>query len=236
MKVKDLLRFPGLALLAGLLSLGGCATPPPVAFYSLDNGAPSVPAQVGDVAVLLGPVTLAGYLQRDTLLQRQPDGSLAEAPGKARWATGLQQDVEQLLLRQLAWRLNSQRLVLAPADQGFVPDVQVELSITRLDSGPAQLAVLEAQWRLLDKNGKHLGSRLVALDERHQGDVADQVRAQSVLLQRLSAQLGEAIREVRQATTKAPVIQRPRTQPRVEAAPSRRPAEPIRTDMEVFRF
>ncbi|WP_165492369.1 PqiC family protein [Stutzerimonas kirkiae] len=236
MKLKDLLRFPSMALLVGLLSLTGCATPPPVAFYSLDNGAPRVPEQMGNIAVLLGPVTVAGYLRSDALLQRQADGSLAQAPGKARWATGLQQDIEQLLLRQLAWRLNSQRLVLAPADPGFVADVQVELSITRLDSGPEQMAVLEAQWRLLDKAGKHLDSRLVALDERHQGDVADQVRVQSVLLQRLSAQLGGAIAEVHQASAKSPAPVRPRAQPRAEAAPSRRPVEPIRTDMEVFRF
>ncbi|MFT8157982.1 ABC-type transport auxiliary lipoprotein family protein, partial [Salmonella enterica] len=86
-----------------------------------------------------------------------------------------------------------QSLVLGPADEGFAPEVQIELSITRLDSGPAYPAVLEAQWRLRDKAGKHLGSRLVRLQEEHLGTTADQVRAQSALLQRLSEMVAGAV-------------------------------------------
>ncbi|MFP3589396.1 PqiC family protein, partial [Paraburkholderia sp. SIMBA_055] len=87
------------------------------------------------------PVSVADYLQRETFLQRQADGSLSAATD-GRWAGSLSSDIDQLLVRQLAWRLDSQRVVLAPATAGFSPDVQVLLSITRLDSGRNQPAIL----------------------------------------------------------------------------------------------
>lgn len=228
-----MLRFSTVVLLA-CASLAGCMTQP-VPMYRLDTGITEAPAEEGRVAVLLGPVTLADYLQHDALLQRLPDGSLAPDGQKARWAGSLQGDIDQLLLRQLASRLKTQRLELSPG-KGFSPDVQVELDISRLDSGPEHPAVLEAQWRLLDANGKRHGSRLVRLQEDHQGSTADQVRAQSVLLQRLSEMMATAIEPL--ATAKAPVKRdagkapaKPKPQSPVIQA-----IEPIRTDLEVFRF
>ncbi|EXF43911.1 putative lipoprotein [Pseudomonas sp. BAY1663] len=237
MKVmKNVLRAPIVLLLASI-GLTGCIGLQPAPMYRLDSGASEVPERTDGAAVLLEPVTLADYLQRDALLQRLADGSLAADAQKARWAGSLKADVDQLLLRQLAWRLNTQSLVLGPADEGFAPDVQVELSITRLDSGPQYPAVLEAQWRLRDKAGKHLGNRLVRLQEEHLGSTADQVRAQSVLLQRLSEMLAGAIEPALAAKTPPKRSAKAPASKSAEAQTPRIPAvEPIRTDMEVFRF
>ncbi len=128
------LRLPFALLMTGLLGLGGCTMHQPVALYQLDSGDPGQPSQSAGMAVVLGPVSVADYLQRETFLQRQADGSLSAATD-GRWAGSLSSDIDQLLVRQLAWRLDSQRVVLAPATAGFSPDVQVLLSITRLDSG-----------------------------------------------------------------------------------------------------
>jgi len=235
--MMNLVRYPIALLLASVLA--GCASPHSVPLYSLDNGVVELPERADGAAVLLAPVKLADYLQREDILQRRADGSLAPVGADARWAGPLGQGVDQLLLRQLAWRLDTQRMALGEAS-GFVPYVQVELAITRLDSGPQQPAVLEAQWKLLDKDGKQQASRLVRLQEEHQGSTADQVRAQSLLLQRLGEQLASAIE---------PVAAGPRAKPRTaakpkadsgrstEAAAPRIPAlETIRTEMEVFRF
>ena len=227
-----MLRFSTVVLLA-CASLAGCMTQP-VPMYRLDTGTTELPVEEG-TAVLLGPVTLADYLQGDALLQRLPDGSLARDGQRARWAGSLQGDIDQLLLRQLAWRLKTQRLELSPG-KGFTPDVQVELDITRLHSGPEHPAVLEAQWRLLDSSGKRQTSRLVRLQEEHQGSTADQVRAQSLLLQRLSEMMATAIEPL--ATAKAPArrdaVKAP-AKPKVQD-PVIHAIEPIRTDLEVFRF
>jgi uncharacterized lipoprotein YmbA len=44
----------------------------PVALYQLDSGDPGQPSQSAGMAVVLGPVSVADYLQRETFLQRQP--------------------------------------------------------------------------------------------------------------------------------------------------------------------
>lgn len=188
--------------LAGLLALAGCAATPPAHFYQLQQGSQTLPKTGGGVAVLLGPLKLADYLQRETLVQRQADDSLVISQ-QARWAGSLQDDVAQVLLRQLAGRLDSSRLALYPDRVGFKPEAQLLLSISRLDSGPFQPAVLEAQWRLLDGSGKMHDSRVVRLEEKHNGELTDQVRAQSVLLERLAGEMSAAVTTLSQTRVTA---------------------------------
>ncbi len=231
------LRIPSLLLLTSLLSMVGCVAQPPLTLYQLDSGNPTMPATNKGVAVLLGPVSIADYLQQPTLLQRQQDGSLTAAT-EARWAGALGADIDQVLLRQLASRLDTQRLVMAPGAAGFVPDVQVQLTISRMDSGPQQPAVLDAQWRLLDRRGQLRDSRLIHIEEPHQGGSADQVRAQSVILRRLAEQLASAIKPL----SEQPLAEESR-KPAPAPAPAKAPeppqipkAAPVRQSSEVFRF
>lgn len=233
----NVLRLPLIVLLAGVLGLAGCSVHQPASLYQLDSGSPGQPTQSAGMAVLLGPVTLADYLQRETLLQRQPDGSLSAATD-GRWAGSLSADIDQLLVRQLAWRLDSQRVVLSPATAGFTPDVQVLLSITRLDSGKSQPAILDAQWRLIDRRGQVRDNRMIHLEQPHEGSTADQVKAQGQLLQQLSEQLAVALKPL---ANQPPVVEarkpEPKPAPKPEVDKLRIPmASPIRTDMEVFRF
>ncbi len=95
-----------------------------------------------------------------------------QASTDGRWAGSLSSDIDQLLLRQVAGHLDSQRVVLAPATVGFTPDVQVLLTITRLDSGESQPAILDAQWRLIDRRGQVRDNRIVHLQEQHAGGTA----------------------------------------------------------------
>ncbi|WP_097084631.1 MULTISPECIES: membrane integrity-associated transporter subunit PqiC [unclassified Pseudomonas] len=229
-------RLPVLMVLVGLLGLAGCSSQRPAALYQLDSGNPGQPHQAG-MAVLLGPVSVADYLQRETLLQRQPDGSL-RASTEGRWAGSLSSDIDQLLLRQLAWRLDSQRVMLAPSANTFTPDVQVLLSITRLDSGTDQPAVLDAQWRLIDRRGQVRDNKIIHLEEKHAGSAAAQVQAQGVLLQRLAEQMSASLKplasqSVADEPRKAPAQARKDDVPEKSKIPL---ATPIRTDMEVFRF
>ncbi|WP_068829080.1 PqiC family protein [Pseudomonas sp. BMS12] len=232
------LRLAFVLLLTGLLGLAGCTAHKPIPLYQLDNADAGVPTQEQGLAVLLGPVSIADYLQREALLQRQLDGSLLAADN-ARWAGSLATDIDQLLLRQLAWRLDSQRTVLAPASGEFKPEVQVLLSIIRLDSGPAQPAILEAQWRLLDKSGQLRDSRLLRLEEAHSGTPADQVQAQSRLLRQLVADLAVAIEPLRnqpvaETTKPSPAPQRP-AKPQTPQ-PQFPIIGPTRSNGEVLRF
>ncbi len=191
------------------------------------------------MAVVVGPVSVADYLQRETFLQRQPDGSLSAAID-GRWAGSLSSDIDQLLVRQLAWRLDSQRVVLAPAGTGFAPDAQVLLSITRLDSGAKQPAILDAQWRVLDRRGQVRDNRIVHLEQPHAGSESAQVQAQGQLLQKLAEQLSTALKPLANQPAVAEVpVKKPAAPAQVKKDPekSRIPmAAPIRTDMEIYRF
>ena len=230
-------RLPAILLLAGLLGLAGCMRYQQAPLYQLDSGDIRVPSAGQGIAVLLGPVAIADYLQREALLQRQADGSLTAADD-ARWAGSLAADLDQQLLRQLASRLDSQRLVLAPATAGFVPQVRLGLSITRLDSGPQRPAVLEAQWRLAGADGKLLYGRLVHLEEGHNGGIVDQVRAQSLVVQQLVEQLAVAVETHGTPAPQAPAPTRKPApiKPAPPAAPRIPVVEPMRDESEVFRF
>ena len=229
-------RLSALFLLVAALGTGGCISKPPTALYLLDSASPAVAQKSTGLAILLQPVEIADYLRHETLMQRQPDGSLL-ADRDARWAGKLADNIDNLLLRRLAWRLDNQRLALAPAP-GFDAQLQVHVSIDRLDSGPLKPAVLEAQWRLLHEQGKLRASRLVRLEEAHLGNAADQVRAQSEVLQQLAEQLAREIeplaRQIAQARQNEAA--KVRAAQSAEAAPKIPVAEPLRTDVEIYRF
>jgi uncharacterized lipoprotein YmbA len=226
---------PPLLLLLAALTLQGCAALQPASqFYQLEQGSPALPKNDKGPALLLGPVKLADYLQRENLVQRELDDSLSLSQ-KTRWAGSLQDDVGQLLLRQLAGQLDTSRVALYPDRVGFATQVQVVLSISRLDSGVQQPAVLEAQWRLLDSAGVQRSSRVVRLQAEHKGTVIDQVRAQSDLLQQLASELASAIKSM--PIAQAAPAHKPATAPvkRPESKPPAPLVEPAK-QMEVFRF
>lgn len=175
------------------LLLGACSSAPPQQFYQLQGSAtPPTPSADGP-AVLLGPLQLADYLQRESLMQRHSAQRL-DVSAEGRWAGSLQDDIGQLLLATLAGELHSSRLALYPDRIGFPVQAQVILHISRLDAGPQQPAVLEARWRLLDGQGAQRASDLLHLEQSHDGSLEAQVAAQSQLVERLGQQLANAIR------------------------------------------
>jgi hypothetical protein len=230
------MRFsPPLLLLFAALTLHGCALLPPAQFYQLEQGGPTLPADDKGPALLLGPLKLADYLQREHLVQRLGDDSLSFSQ-RSRWAGSLEDDVGQLLLRQLAGQLNTSRIALYPDRVGFDSQVQIVLSISRLDSGVKQPAVLEAQWRLLDAAGVQRSSRVVRLQASHNGKVADQVRAQSMLLQQMAGELALAIKAMPVAEAAPPRKETSAERPKPPARNPRIPVvEPV-PQMDVFRF
>lgn len=240
--MKQLMRLPLGIAIVGVLAFGsvGCSIAPPATFYQLQQSTTEAASRDNNITVLLGPLRVADYLQRENVLQREADGSLSLSQ-QARWAGSLQDDIGQLLLRQVSAQLGSSRIALYPDRVGIDAQAQVVLSISRLDSGVQQPAVLEAQWRLLDAKGSLRNSRVLRFEEAHNGEVADQVRAQSQLLGQLSKQLVEALQDAFPEQTVSP--ERKPT----AAVSTKKPAtekvesinipvvEPVR-EQEVYRF
>lgn len=195
--MKYLIRLPLAMTVLGVLTFGtvACSVAPPAQMYQLQQPVADVSNPKNTATVLLGPVKIADYLQRESLLQRKADGSLAVS-SEGRWAGSLENNIGQFLLRQVAAQLGSSRISLYPDRIGITAQAQAIVVISRLDSGVEQPAILEAQWRLLDEQGSLTDSRLVYLEETHNGELADQVRAQSELLGQLTQQLVSALQEV----------------------------------------
>lgn len=241
--MKQLMRLPlGIAML-GVLALGavGCSVAPPTQFYQLQQSETNVVSVKNNATVLLGPLKIADYLQRENIVQRKLDGSLSLSQ-EARWAGSLQDDIGQLLLRQISAELGSSRISLYPDRIGMKAQAQVVLSISRLDSGVEQPAVLEAQWRLLDGEGTLRNSRVLRFEEAHNGELSDQVRAQSDLLAQLSKQLVNALQKALPSdavkkTPQKPAAATPRQKPATEKGEqtSIPEVDPVR-ELEVYRF
>lgn len=223
------------SLLASSLLLSGCAhqSQPPT-LYQLDQASPELPGDKAGRSVLLGPLQVADYLQREVLVQRQGDNSLTLST-EARWAGSLSDDIGHLLLNQLADRLDSSRITLFPDQAGFEPEVQVLLDISRLDSGPQQPAVLEARWRLLDGDRVLQASRVLRLSEHHDGTTASQIAAQSSLLRQLAGEITSDIRGLPQRSVSR--HERPAPTPSRPAVQSLPPIPEVRpSPAGVYRF
>lgn len=229
------LRLP--LMFGCLLWLTGCVHQSlPPTLYRLDQAAVEPPVAAGGRSVLLGPLQVADYLQREAIMQRGSDNSL-QLSAEARWAGSLSDDIGRLLVNQLAARLGTSRISLYPDRVGFKADVQILLDIGRLDSGPQQPAVLEARWRLLDGDREVQASRLLRLSEPHNGQMADQVRAQSSLLQQLASQIAEAVQKI--PPHPAPAPRQSRTSTPERETPAREPQIPVARPQpaaEVYRF
>jgi hypothetical protein len=116
----------------------------------------------------------------------------------------------------------------------------VLLSITRLDSGRNQPAILDAQWRLLDRRGHVRDNRIIHLEQQHEGSESSQVQAQGQLLQKLAEQLSTAVKPLaNQPAIAEEAPKKPAAPTQVKKGPEKPKipmASPIRTDMEVYRF
>ncbi len=194
--MNNTLRLPLLGLsVAALLFLGGCSSRP-VEFYQLPYTPVDIASQSDGLAVLVGPIKLADYLQREQILQRQQDGRLLYSR-QGRWAGGLEEEIGHLLQAQIAAHGNNSQVSLYPDRLGIKPGVQLLISINRLDSGEQQPAVLQAQWRLLDVQGRQRAARLLSLERAHDGSMQEQVRAQGWLLEQLAQEAARAIADYR---------------------------------------
>lgn len=181
------------AVLVAFFTLSAGCSFAPVEFYQLQRDTQTMNTAIEGPAVLIGPVKLADYLQREHILQRQPDGRLLYSR-EGRWAGDLQEEIGLLLLRHIAQQTGNSHIALYPDRVGVEQQAQIVLNISRLDSGPQQPVVLEAQWRLLDAQGLTRDSNVVRFEEPHDGDLAAQIKVQSELLQRLADQLAVKVK------------------------------------------
>jgi len=152
-------RLAILAVLAAGLTLAGCADTPPTRFYTLspleDAPGGTPPANLPELTVGVGPVTLPPYLDRPQLVTRAGGNRMVLADFDS-WVEPLQGMFTRVLGENLALLLGTDDVLLLPQNRDFALDRQVEVDVTRFDVDNAGNAVLDAKWWVYGRNGDKL--------------------------------------------------------------------------------
>jgi len=148
-------------LAAGCLG-GGSA---PTRFYVL---APMDGATVaGDrpLAIGVGPVSLAGYLDRPQIVTR-PAADKIDLGEFDQWGEPLRDGITRVLAEDLARQLPGAKISTFPWRGPEAVRYQVLVDVTRFDGPAGGDTALEARWRVLDAlTGKELSAKASRLSE-----------------------------------------------------------------------
>jgi uncharacterized lipoprotein YmbA len=191
--VKTPALVPVIALLVVLMGCSLRAAPPRTYVLS----AASEPERTGPPrapAVAVGPVTLAAYLDSQSVVVREGGGEIRLSPAH-QWAEPLRDGMARVIAENLAALIPTDAVALFPWRSPTSVTYRVTAEVFRFDGPLGGPVMLSAQWRLLDGSGKELVRRAVALDE----PVADStygafVAAQNRLLAAVSRDIAASIR------------------------------------------
>jgi uncharacterized lipoprotein YmbA len=152
-------RLAILAVLAAGLTLAGCADTQPTRFYALspleDAPGGTPPANLPELTVGVGPVTLPPYLDRPQLVTRSGGNRMVLADFDS-WVEPLQGMFARVLGENLALLLGTDDVLMLPQRRDFSLDRQVEVDVTRFDVDNVGNAVLDARWWVYGRNGDKL--------------------------------------------------------------------------------
>jgi len=185
-----------LTIVTAVLWLAGCATPsPPARFYRLTPEAPRGPVLDQQWVIGVGPVILAGYLDRPQRVTPIASNQL-RVDEFERWGGGLERNVATVMAENLSRLLGTDGVVTQPWGSTVPIGFQVAIELRRLDLGLDGQVHLLAQWRLFRGDGeKLLTIRRSALSEPVTGDGYNaRAAAESQALVSLSREIADAIK------------------------------------------
>ncbi|TLD72395.1 membrane integrity-associated transporter subunit PqiC [Phragmitibacter flavus] len=174
------------------LFLASCSAPGK-SFYVLSPEGPAPSG--GGRGIGVGPVTIAGYLDRPNIVFKQSDHQLAIAESN-RWAGDLGENITRVLATNLGRQLNTGNVRTYPwtGDEGL--QYQVTLDIRSLHGTPEGDAFIEASWRIYSlPNRSIISTRTWSGTETLASDGYDAlVAAESRLLATLAREIAASIR------------------------------------------
>ncbi len=180
-------------------TLAGCMSgSPPARFYLLGSLAqgevPSTVVAEEGPAVLVGPVTLAAYLDRDQLIARSGPVELQVAPFD-RWAEPLADGFYRVLQENLSVLLDTARIGTVLQQSAAAADFQVGIHISRFDQDADGGAHLTAFWSLenIRAAGPVLRKKTVVRVAAASPALGDRVQAQDQALTVFSREIAAAI-------------------------------------------
>ncbi len=193
------LRLRICMIAAALLAALGCGTSPPPTFYQLSETANTqLSGLERGLAVGVGPINVAPYLDRPQLVIRGP-GHKLELSEFNRWVEPLTDSISRVLIINLSNSLESTRVFKVPRRNKTIPLVfRIEIDRARFDGELGADAVLVARWTLYDRENEPLVTKVSIIREASGGEGIDLlVAAQNRTLQNLSQEFFEAIEKHR---------------------------------------
>jgi hypothetical protein len=177
-------------LVAGVV---GCGTTAPSRFYTLDSTATEAPAAPVPRAIVVGPVSVPGAVDRpEFVIQVAPNR--VEIDEFERWAAPLDEAIARTVVGDLAVLLGNPQ-VATDLLANFRPDYRVTIDVQRFESVRSEAALLEAVWVVRATAGGAPRSGRTVAREAVQGDGFDALAAaHSRAVARLSEDIAAAIR------------------------------------------
>jgi len=185
-----------------LAAIYGCARSPSSRFYLLDSLVNPAAGPEGKnfsdnrcVSIGIGPVEIPDYLDRPQIVTRVTPNEIKLAEYD-RWAEPLKDNFTRVLAKNLSTLLCINEISFFPWRREIPKDYRIEVKVIRFDGSSGDQVVLEAWWTLLSGDGRTLlRSKRSNLSKVAGGrDYKSLVSAQSRILEKLSREIAEAIK------------------------------------------
>ena len=155
-------RVNGLLLGILLVALGGCASTPQSAFYTLSAGQLPAIAERPDLALAVGPIALPRYLERPQIVSRGA-GNRLRVDEFNRWGGSLDQEISRVLIARLGRGLQTERVFGYPSRVAADVDYRLALDIRRFDGALGGEVTLDVAWSLIaDRTAEVIDTRHAA--------------------------------------------------------------------------
>jgi uncharacterized lipoprotein YmbA len=163
--MKTLTRRAGPVLVTALLAAGCLGGTAPTRFYVLAPVDGPAVAGARPLTVGIGPVAVAGYLDRPQIVTR-PAADKIDLGEFDQWGEPLRDGISRVLAEDLSRQLPAAKISVFPWRGVDGVRYQVLVDIMRFDGPAAGETSLEARWRILDAlTTKELAAKTSRLTE-----------------------------------------------------------------------
>lgn len=194
-------RFARTAALAWFgLALCGCSVlrpdPDESRYFALSSSATSTTGPVEarpDLHFGLGPVTVPGYLDTQSIVESGPGGSIRYVPD-AFWAEPVEKGFERALRYRVSARLGTSHAVSFPWYATTRVDWKVPVDVLRFEATTGGQAVLVARWSIeRASDSRSVAGEQFTCDEPGGSEAVELVEALSRCLDRLAGEIATAL-------------------------------------------
>lgn len=188
-----------------MLFAAACASSPPSRFYTLtslpESERQSADIKGGELAIGIGPVVFPQFLDRPQLVVRDSANRL-DLKEFNRWGGTVQDDFLRVWGENLAFLLDTSRLVIFPSESRMPLDFRVTAEVINFEGQADAEAVLKVRWSVMDERLRQsMASQIdvyrcpvqAEVDSGSDSDAAQGVSVGGNADSRLSAARSEAI-------------------------------------------